>query len=242
MNLIVDVGNTLIKIAVFQEDKLLEKVMVEVSEFENAHKKIFEQYPKIRKCILASVGRLPKEVVISLEKLYEVLILDANLKFPFHNCYATPNTLGVDRMALVTASVKHYPNNNVLIIDAGSCITYDFITDQNDYLGGAISPGIRLRYKSLHNFTANLPLLDTEVPKSIIGDSTTGAIHSGVVNGIIKEIDGIIDEYRGNYSDLTIILTGGDANFLSKQLKNSIFANSNFLLEGLNFILEYNTH
>ena len=242
MNLIVDVGNTFVKIAVFQEDKLLKKMVVEVSAFENAHEKIIKDYPKIDKCMLASVGRLPKEVIIDLEKKYEVLILDSNLKFPFHNHYATPHTLGVDRMALVSASVKQYPNNNVLIIDAGSCITYDFITDQNDYLGGAISPGIRLRYKSLHDFTANLPLLETEMPKNIIGDRTSEAIHSGVMHGIIKEIDGVIEEYQERYSDLTIILTGGDANFLSKQLKNSIFANSNFLLEGLNLILEYNTH
>ncbi len=242
MNLIVDVGNSFVKIAVFQEDKLLEKQTVEISKFEETQKKFFENYPKIQKCILASVGKLPKEVLISLQKQTEVLILDAHLKFPFHNRYATPSTLGVDRIALVAASVKHYPHQNVLIIDAGSCITYDFITHENNYLGGAISPGVRLRYKSLHNLTANLPLLDTEMPKSIVGDSTAAAIHSGVVIGIIKEIDGIIADYREKYSDLTVILTGGDVNFLSKQLKNSIFANSNFLLEGLNFILEYNTH
>ncbi len=242
MNLIVDVGNTFVKFAVFQEDELVEKLIVELSEFKKTQKKISKIYPKIKKCILASVGRLPKEVAINLENQYKVLILDSNLKFPFQNRYKTPTTLGVDRMALVAASVKQYPDQNVLIIDAGSCITYDFITQQNNYLGGAISPGIRLRYKSLHNFTANLPLLNTEMPETLIGDTTTSAIHSGVVNGIIKEIDGVIDEYQEEYSDLTVILTGGDANFLSKQLKNSIFANSNFLLEGLNFILEYNTH
>lgn len=242
MNLIVDVGNTLIKLAVFQEDELLERRIVELSEFETAQKEISKLYPKIEKCILASVGKLPKEVVINLEKHFKVLILEANLKFPFDNRYQTPSTMGVDRMALVAASVKQYPQRNVLVIDAGSCITYDFITSKNAYLGGAISPGIRLRYKSLHNFTENLPLLDTEIPEDLIGGSTQQAIHSGVVNGIIKEIDGAIDEYLNKYSDLTVILTGGDANFLSKQLKNSIFANSNFLLEGLNFILEYNTH
>ena len=242
MNLIVDVGNTLVKFAVFQEDELLEKLTVELSEFEKAQEKISKNYPKIQKCMLASVGRLPKEVVINLERQYKVLILDSHLKFPFQNLYKTPTTMGVDRMALVAASVRLYPDQNVLTIDAGSCITYDFITKKKEYLGGAISPGIRLRYKSLHNFTANLPLLNTEMPQALIGDSTTGAIHSGVVHGIIKEIDGVIDEYREKYSDLTVILTGGDANFLSKQLKNSIFANSNFLLEGLNFILEYNTH
>src|SRR5690606_33710440 len=145
-------------------------------------------YPEIKKCILASVGKLPKEMVIDLEKHYKLLIVGSNLKFPFENLYKTPTTMGVDRMALVAASVKMYPNSNALIIDAGSCITYDFITDLNMYLGGAISPGIRLRYKSLHNFTANLPLLQTELPDNLIGDTTKGAIHSGVVYGIIKEI------------------------------------------------------
>lgn len=242
MNLIVDVGNSFVKFAVFQEDELLEKITAELSDFEKTQKEISKNHPKIKKCILASVGKLSKKAIIKLEKQYKVLILDSNLNFPFQNRYQTPTTLGVDRMALVAASVKRYTNKDVLIIDAGSCITYDFINRQNEYLGGAISPGIRLRYKSLHNFTANLPLLDTEMPETLIGDSTKGAIHSGVVNGIVKEIDGIIDEYQAKYSDLTVILTGGDANFLSKQLKNSIFANSNFLLEGLNFILEYNTH
>ena len=242
MNLIVDVGNSLIKIAVFQEDKLLKKTVVEVASFDKNQKRISDKYPDINKCILASVGRLPKEVIINLEKRYQVLILNANLKFPFHNNYATPTTLGVDRIALVAAAVKHYPNSDVLIVDAGSCITYDFIGKDQVYLGGAISPGLRLRYKSLHNFTAQLPLLDTEMPQNIIGNSTAASIHSGVVFGIIKEIDGVINEYKNDYSDLTVILTGGDANFLSKQLKNSIFANSNFLLEGLNFILEYNTY
>ncbi|MCK0114536.1 type III pantothenate kinase [Gelidibacter sp. F63206] len=242
MNLIVDVGNTLVKFAVFQEDEFVNKIVVELNEFEKTQKEISKKHPKIEKCILASVGKMPKEVVTKLQKQYKVLILDSNLKFPFHNRYKTPNTLGVDRIALVAASVKRYADKDVLIIDAGSCITYDFINRQNEFLGGAISPGIRLRYKSLHNFTANLPLLDTELPETLIGNSTKDAIHSGVVNGVVKEIDGIIDEYRAKFSDLTVILTGGDANFLSKQLKNSIFANSNFLLEGLNFILEYNTH
>ena len=115
-----------------------------------------------------------------------------------------------------------------------------FIINGNTYFGGAISPGIRMRYTSLNNLTANLPLLDTKLPENIIGNSTENAIHSGVVFGILNEIDGVIDSYRQKYSDLTVILTGGDANFLSKQLKNSIFANPNFLLEGLDTILTYN--
>lgn len=241
MNLIVDVGNTFVKFAVFTGKTLEFKVSFELSEFKKNFKKLKKHYPNISHAIISSVGRLSDKHVERIEKHLEVLVLDHKLKFSFKNSYATPKTLGVDRIALVSASVDQYPDNNVLIIDAGTCITYDFITTENEYLGGAISPGIRLRYKSLNNLTANLPLLETSQPKSIIGNSTEESIHSGVITGVIKEIDGVIDAYKENHQDLTVILTGGDANFLSNQLKNTIFANSNFLLEGLNFILDYNT-
>ena len=241
MNLIVDVGNTFVKFAVFSGKTIEFKVSFKLSEFKKNFKKLKKDYPSISHAIISSVGRLSDKHVERIDKHLEVLVLDHKLKFPFKNSYATPKTLGVDRIALVSASVDQYPDNNVLIIDAGTCITYDFITNENEYLGGAISPGIRLRYKSLNNLTANLPLLETSQPKSIIGNSTKESIHSGVITGVIKEIDGVIDTYKENHQDLTVILTGGDANFLSNQLKNTIFANSNFLLEGLNFILDYNT-
>ena len=125
-----------------------------------------------------------------------------------------------------------------MIIDAGTCITYDFINAEGVYLGGAISPGLRLRYTSLHNLTANLPLLETKEVENWIGDTTERAIHSGVYNGLIQEIDGVIAQYKDKYEPLVVILTGGDAHILSKRLKNSIFAHSNFLLEGLNYILK----
>jgi type III pantothenate kinase len=242
MNLIIDVGNTLIKFAVFQGDKILEKRTVTGEEALETFEKIIEEHSTIQKTIISSVGKLEKSVLDSLTEKLDVLILDKDTKLPFKNLYQTPHTLGVDRIALVAASVKQYSSSNVLIIDAGTCITYDFITSDNTYLGGAISPGVRLRYQTLHTLTANLPLLDTEMPKKIIGDSTASSIHSGVVFGILKEMDGVIDSYHEQYEDLTVILTGGDADFLSKQLKNSIFANSNFLLQGLNFILEFNSH
>jgi len=242
MNLIVDVGNSYVKFAVFQQGKLLHKLTTELNKFDDTFKLVNHDFPTIKKTIVSSVGKLETSQVESLKKQSNVLILDSEVKPPFKNSYKTPKTLGVDRMALVSAAADQFPNANVLIIDAGTCITYDFLTSKNEYLGGAISPGIRLRYQSLHNLTANLPLLDTEIPKAIIGDSTSSAIHSGVINGVLKEIDGIIEEYQKKYPDLTVILTGGDTNFLSNQLKNSIFANSNFLLEGLNYILEFNTH
>ncbi|MGM5469521.1 type III pantothenate kinase [Flavobacteriaceae bacterium LMO-SS05] len=242
MNLIVDVGNSYVKFAVFKHGKLIHKQTSKLTHFNEAYQTVKNDYSNIEHVIVSSVGKLDPSQIESLKKQSNILVLDSEVKLPFKNLYQTPKTLGVDRLALVSAAVHQFPEANVLIIDAGTCITYDFITSKNQYLGGAISPGVRLRYQALHNLTANLPLLDTEIPKDLIGNSTSSAIHSGVINGILKEIDGIIDEYQNKYSDLTVILTGGDANFLSNQLKNSIFANSNFLLEGLNYILEFNTN
>lgn len=241
MNLIVDVGNTYVKFAIYNSYNLIFKLNFKLSEFKKQYKALKKDFPKLEKAIISSVGHLSQDQVELIKNDLPVIELSSMTKLPFNNLYKTPKTLGVDRMALVSASIQQFSDKNVLIIDAGTCITYDFITKENNYLGGAISPGIRLRYKTLNNLTANLPLLETEEPKSIIGNSTETSIHSGVVNGVVKEIDGIIDQYIKDYLDLTIILTGGDAIFLSNQLKNTIFANSNFLLEGLNFILEYNS-
>ncbi len=241
MNLIVDVGNTFVKFAIYKDEDLICKVSFELSEFKKQYNTLKKKFPEVNSAIISSVGRLSKKQIDDIKNDVKVIELSSKTKLPFKNCYKTPKTLGVDRIALVSASVNQFPDKNVLIIDAGTCITYDFITDENHYLGGAISPGIRLRYKSLNNLTANLPLLETNLPKTIIGNTTESSIHSGVVFGVIKEIDGVIDEYQENHQDLTVILTGGDAKFLSNQLKNSIFANSNFLLEGLNFILDFNS-
>lgn len=240
MNLIIDVGNTKVKLAVFDNQKRVEKKSATHKNFLNKIKTLQKEYPDIKRAIISSVGNVSKEDLKQLDYYFKLLILNSSTKIPFKNCYETPTTLGVDRIALVSASVNKYPNKNVLIIDAGTCVTYDFITTKNEYLGGAISPGIRMRYNSLHNLTAGLPLLDTKPPQNLIGNSTSESIHSGIINGILKELDGIVQEYAKKYQDLTVILTGGDTKFLSKQLKSSIFANSNFLLEGLNFILEFN--
>jgi len=242
MNLIIDVGNTYVKLAVFADNDLLANQSVTHENAPKVTKKIISDYPNLKKAIISSVGKEDKELLKVLGKHLDLLKLTSKTKLPFKNKYRTPKTLGVDRIALVSASVEKFSKNNVLIIDAGTCITYDFINEKNHYLGGAISPGIRLRYHTLNNLTANLPLLDAEYPEDLIGKSTDQSIHSGVINGVLKEMDGVIDEYLEKYQDLTVILTGGDTDFLSKRLKNSIFANSNFLLEGLNFILEYNKH
>jgi type III pantothenate kinase len=240
MNLIIDVGNTFVKFAVFESDEIIYKTSFKLQFFLDELKHTLDSYKQIGFCIISSVGRLNKEQVEVLKNQINVLELNADTRLPFINLYKTPKTLGVDRIGLVAAAVNSFPEHNVLIIDAGTCVTYDMLTSNNDYLGGAISPGIQTRYASLNNLTANLPLLKRKAPKNIIGNTTKKAIHSGVVFGLIHEIGGVIDAYKQEFADLTVILTGGDAKFLSKQLKSSIFANSNFLLEGLNYILQFN--
>ena len=242
MNLIIDVGNTYVKLAVFKGDKIKRKDVIKLEHLVKYIDLLNKEYESITKAIISSVGKLRNKDVSYIKKHYNLILLDSDTKIPFKNLYSTPRTLGIDRIALVSASVNQFPKKNTLVIDAGTCITYDFINSDNEYLGGAISPGIRMRYESLNNLTANLPLLETEIPNSIIGNTTNSSIHSGVVNGVLKEIKGVINQYEQKYSDLTVILTGGDANFLSKQLKSSIFANSNFLLEGLNHILQFNSN
>ena len=241
MNLIIDVGNTKAKLAVFEENKIVFKKTCATDEILEEVNELIDNYC-LDKGILSSVGQLNEITINSISNSINLLVLDSSTKIPFNNKYKTPETLGVDRIALVSACVKNYPNKNCLVMDAGTCITYDFINIDNNYLGGAISPGINMRYKSLHTFTANLPLLKKKEVKKVTGNTSKRSIHSGVIKGTLFEIEGVINQYQEKYEDLTVILTGGDAKFLSKQLKNSIFANSNFLLEGLNFILEFNSN
>jgi len=242
MNLIIDIGNTSTKLAVFQRDKVLIAKTVEgfslVIEVEN----LLKQFTEIKRGFVSSVGFLSEDELKTLEKRLPMTVLNSTLKLPFKVHYKTPNSLGADRLALMAAAATQYSGKNVLVIDAGSCITYDFIDSKKNYLGGAIAPGIQMRYKSLGDFTSSLPTLQKIVPKNSIGNSTQDSIHSGVINGVLYEIEGTVNEYQNKYPDLTVILTGGDADFLCKQLKISIFANSDFLLEGLNFLLEYNSN
>lgn len=239
MNLIIDVGNTRIKTAVFDGSKMIHNESLTGNSFISEAKRIVEKY-NCTNAIISSVGFINKSQIDELRAEINLITLDFNTKLPFVNKYATPKTLGVDRIALVSSAVATYRNKNVLIIDTGTCITYDFVNNEGNYYGGAISPGLQMRYKALNVFTEKLPLLEPSEIVELVGNSTEMSIHSGVINGIINEIDGIVNQYRKKNADLTVVLTGGDVNFLSNRLKNGIFANPNFLLEGLNTILTYN--
>jgi type III pantothenate kinase len=239
MILTVDVGNTRIKAAVFEGSILLEQFVFIKKELRKNIENILNKFKNTTDLVVASVGTIEKESFLGFNSQLNVRFLTHNDPFPFVNNYETPQTLGIDRMVLASGATLQFPNQNRLVIDAGTCVTYDFI-DQNDtYRGGAISAGLRLRYELLHNYTSKLPLLELEKPKHFIGASTSQSIHSGIVNGLVYEIDGFIDEYRRLSSNFIIILTGGDTEFLAKRLKNTIFANSNFLLESLNQTFQY---
>jgi type III pantothenate kinase len=240
MVLAIDIGNTRIKAAVFKESTLIDVLFFDQKEFNSTVDFILHKFEKISAMVIASVGHLEKSDFLKYSAKITVFYITNKDKFPFTNLYSTPETLGIDRMVLACGAMLQFPNQNRLVIDAGTCITYDFIDSNNNYLGGAISPGIKLRYEALHQYTAKLPLLSRKYPENFIGNTTHDSIHSGVVQGVIHEIDGFIAQYKEQYAKFIIILTGGDTEFLAERLKNTIFANSNFLLESLNQTFQYN--
>jgi type III pantothenate kinase len=239
MNLAIDIGNSRVKAAVFEGDKCVSLAVFDKGEIISEIRKITNEN-NILTGIISNVAALSDIQWVQLNEILDFQVVSSASKVPFKNTYKTPKTLGVDRIALVAAAVAKFPKKHVLVIDAGTCITYDFVTKEATYLGGAISPGIKMRYQSLHAFTENLPLLDVFESNNFMGTSTEESIISGVLTGVQKEIKGFIEDYQQEYLDLTVVLTGGDTKFLSKQFKSSIFANQNFLLEGLNEILKFN--
>lgn len=237
----IDIGNTLTKIHFFENNEWIKK-----SIFSNEEEKaIYETIKSINseKTIISSVSKFGDELAKSLTNS---LILNHKTKLPFKIKYKTPKTLGIDRIALTAGAHHFFPNQNCLIIDLGTCITYDFLNSKNEYLGGAISPGMAIRLQSLNNYTSKLPLikLDSIINNKVnlIGESTEESIASGIFYGIFAELNGMINKYQENYKDLTVLMTGGDSDFFALHLKNKIFANSNLQAIGLNHILNYNAH
>jgi type III pantothenate kinase len=228
MLLAIDIGNSYIKCAVFEQNTLLQKFVFKQDQAQINFEIILKKHPKITKGIISSVANLSENTFLYLKEKLNLVEISHETLFPFSNNYKTKETLGIDRLVLSAGAVLSFKNQNRLIIDAGTCITYDYVDSKNEYQGGAISPGLSLRYKSLNNYTAKLPLLENKEIDFLIGKSTSESIYSGVINGLINEINGFITQYKELDKDLTIILTGGDADFLAKSIKNTIFANSNF--------------
>ncbi|MBC7411242.1 MAG: type III pantothenate kinase [Bacteroidia bacterium] len=241
MNLIFDVGNTLIKVAVFEQKQCFKHTAY--NSLQDWIKDDWLQHYTISHVMVSSVTQNQDEIINYLTQLnLPTLLFTSALISPITNLYQTKNTLGSDRLAAAVGGYTHYPNQNVLTIDAGTCIKYNITTANNQYLGGAISPGMRLRYQAMHDYTAKLPLLSVDTNyNEMLGTNTAASITTGAQLGAVAEIDGFIDYYKTQYANLKIILTGGDSSYFENRLKNKIFADELLLLRGLNYILNLNS-
>ena len=239
MNLVVDIGNNFFKLGIFENSNLVFSFFDKNDKIDVEIEKIIRSYTKITSALISNVSSIKiNDILNKLNiKIYE---LDSTFIFPFKLNYKTPESLGNDRLALAAAATILFPNSNNLVIDAGTCITIDFIDNNNRFIGGSISPGVKMRYDSLNHYTANLPLLKNENSFNYPGDSTNASIHAGIIGGVSNEINGFIKQINSRNDKVNVILTGGDAKILSKTLKITIFANQNFILEGLNCILNLN--
>jgi type III pantothenate kinase len=237
LNLVVDIGNTRVKAALFEGNILIEnKVYNQISDLLSDTLFIF----KAKNAIIGSVVVGLDDFYADLNALIPTKIFKADTKIPLKNLYQSVSTLGSDRIIASVGGYYLYPNSNLLIIDTGTCIKYNFTNSQNEYLGGGISPGIQMKFKALNQFTSKLPLINFDKTyNNLIGTNTENSILSGVLNGTVEEVDGIISQYNDEFTNLICILTGGDSEYLAKRLKNSIFAHQNLILKGLNDILNY---
>lgn len=238
MTLCIDIGNTRTKAGLFSGKELRQVWVCDNGKQDSLFSDMASH--KISRCIISSTIDLNLDWLQQLRAIPEIVLLDEHTNLPFQNRYGTPKTLGKDRLALAAAAVALYPGKNVLVIGCGTCITLNFKNDREAFLGGSIHPGLKMRLRAMHAFTGKLPLVDLNRPEGWLADNTEAALLAGAVYGAAREIDGMIEEYAINYEDLTVLITGGDADMLVSMLKNQIFAFPDLTLAGLNKILESN--
>jgi len=238
MEAVIDIGNTMIKLGYFINDGIHE-----VKEFITKDDLLSDlRYNEIESCIVSSVRsrEFNDDLASQLADRCKLIILDHNTPLPINLDYETPATLGRDRIAAAVGARFLCPDANVLAIDAGTCITYEFVRADGTYLGGNISPGITLRSKAMNEYTGALPLVNDFDRPSLIGKSTKEALQNGVMNGMIYEVNGYIESFKKHYADLLVILCGGQARYLVNHINYEIFANRNLVLLGLHKILKHN--
>lgn len=239
MNLIIEQGNTSTKVAIYKEKQLEVSFMYKQFGVEEVSS-ICKKYQPT-KGIYSTVSNVDEELIGYLKRtLRHFVFLDETVELPITVQYKTPKTLGKDRLAAVVGAYSLQPERDLLVIDAGTAITYEVVEASGVYLGGNISPGMTTRFKALNHFTKKLPLVCEKNEVLMVGDDTISAIQAGVVNGIVYEMDGYIEALRLKYPNLFVFLTGGHSFYFESRLKNSIFADINLVLTGLNIILEYN--
>lgn len=239
MNLIIEQGNTLSKVAVYENGRMKSSFMYKSLDIPTLAN-LFDKYA-FKRGIFSSVINKDEKIISYLKnRLKDFIFLDEKVSLPIEIGYTTPSTLGKDRVAAVVGAYTERPGQNILVIDAGTAITYEVLEASGKYLGGNISPGMTTRFRALNQFTKKLPLVTEEGEIPFIGTSTDTAIRSGVVNGIVYEMDGYINVLKVKYPDLFVFLTGGHSFYFERRLKNSIFVDINLVFGGLNRILEYN--
>jgi type III pantothenate kinase len=235
INLVIDLGNSRIKAAFFDGTELRQKFSLnEVKELDQ-----FLLHPHDN-IIVSSVTAAASEILIASVASGRKIHLTSATSVPVQVQYATPQTLGVDRLAAACGALQLFPAEPCLVIDAGTCINYEVLDDQGVYWGGIISPGVAMRFKAMHTFTARLPLIEAVAEAQLVGNSTQTCMQSGVMNGILEEMRGITTRIRQKYPRLRVILCGGDAALFENQLKPSIFVAPELVLVGLNRILNHN--
>jgi len=233
-----DFGNTRLKVAVFKDNKMQEAIVLKNDSEATLHKLLSIHKPE--HSILSSVIKhnpLTEKILASQSTFHK---LSASTKINFTTPVGKPETIGADRLALVAAAVHFYSKKNNLIIGLGSCITYNFVNQYHQFLGGGISPGMDMRFKAMYDFTALLPLEKETWNIPLIGYDTRTNLQSGVLNGMAAEIEGIIHKYEQKYSNFNVVLTGGNSSYFAGQLKTRIFADHNFLFKGLYALSQLN--
>jgi type III pantothenate kinase len=238
LSLVIDKGNSRTKLGIFNGNLLIWHTAIEKLTLPIL-KEVFKNYPAINYCIMANVAQPMPQITKWLANHTAFIPLSHTTALPFKNKYQTETTLGQDRIAIAAAA--HFLNAKAatLIINCGTCITYDFINAKNEYLGGSISPGLQMRFQALAHYTQKLPLVAIDTPKQLIGNTTHKAILTGVVQGIVDEITGKQARYVNKFKNTKTFITGGNALFLAKQIKNEIFATPHLTLIGLNEIIKY---
>lgn len=238
ITLCLDLGNTRMKAAAFSDGNLLDIHVLENDGVDQIQSLVHTYKPDAS--ILSSVIKHDLRLEDILRKSTRFHLLNHQSKLNFKLAVGKPETMGADRMALASAMVHYYPNKNNLVIGLGSCITYNFINQYAEFLGGGISPGMEMRFRSMHEYTALLPLIQKEWDFPLIGYDTKTNLLSGVIWGMAKEIEGIVEEYEKKYGNFNVVLTGGDCSYFARLLKNKIFADPELLFKGLYAISETN--
>ncbi len=239
MELVIDIGNSSVKAAVFINNGIHK--VVRCDEATDELKLLVEDFD-IKSIIVSSVKQDANAVKRFWEQVAPTLLLDEKLPLPITNKYKSPETLGNDRVAAVVGARFLHPSGPVLAIDAGTCITFDILTGSDEYLGGNITPGAHLRFKAMNEFTSALPLVNDYEFNKLYGQNTEESMASGVINGIVREIDGVIGQYERAFPGLNTVICGGEFRYFVNHLKKKIFANQNLVLLGLHKILKFNEH